>query len=346
MSESLIEQAQANGAPVIDSESATFVWEGKDPPQVIGDFNDWDTNHALLFKKTGRQWWSTTIQLPPDAYMEYTFIRHGERLRDPLNRCCTSNGMGKTNQFFYMPEARPTPFLAEPAGAPGLLTRHQVATDGLAVGKQRLVYLYQPPTQRPSSLLVVLDGREYMRRARLHIMVANLMAQKRIRPLAIAYVFNNPAARLVEYTCSEASLAFLSEKVLPLARQNLRLVDLAAQPEQCGILGASLGGLMALFAGLRLPQFGKVISQSGAFNAWDFESVVYPLARLVQPTYPQVWLSVGRYEDLLETNRLMFEVLKGQALQVSLNEYNAGHNYPAWRDQVDQGLVACFGKGK
>ena len=56
------------------------------------------------------------------------------------------------------------------------------------------------------------------------------------------------------------------ECVLPLAAERLRLLDARTLPGAYGVLGVSMGGLMALYLGLRLPQvFGRVLSQSGAF---------------------------------------------------------------------------------
>jgi enterochelin esterase-like enzyme len=59
--------------------------------------------------------------------------------------------------------------------------------------------------------------------------------------------------RSLEYTCNDLSLGFVLESVLPFARQNLDLIDINRHPGAFGVLGASMGGLMALYAGLRLP---------------------------------------------------------------------------------------------
>src|SRR6478735_6381442 len=37
----LLERARREGAPLIDGERATFVWEGERPPRLAGDFNRW-----------------------------------------------------------------------------------------------------------------------------------------------------------------------------------------------------------------------------------------------------------------------------------------------------------------
>ena len=62
--------------------------------------------------------------------------------------------------------------------------------------------------------------------------------------------------------CGESTLLFVAAQVLPLARAHLNLLDPAKHPGAYGVLGASMGGLMALYTGLRLPRiFGHVLSQ-------------------------------------------------------------------------------------
>ena len=45
-------------------------------------------------------------------------------------------------------------------------------------------------------------------------------------------------------------------------------------------------------------------------------------------------MDVGRYEWLLEPNRRLHELLGERGYDVTYHEYNAGHNYPAWRDDL------------
>jgi enterochelin esterase family protein len=338
---------------LIDGSVATFVWYGDDPPVLRGDFNDWDLDTGLAWHRLESRAvdeatvavWYATLELPQDAYMEYCLGPDEDRQPDPFNKRRTPNGMGQTNHYFYMPEAKPTPLALRRRGiAAGVVTRHEVETDGILVGGRRRVYLYQPPVTQPCPLLVVYDGNDYRRRARLATLMDNLIAQRRIQPLALAFVANGGSrARFAEYTCSESALVFLHQKVLPLASAQLNLVDVAQRPGAYGVLGASLGGLMALFTGLRLPQiFGRVLSQSGAFHLDDHDTVTVELVRHGPRRNLRIWMDVGRYEWLLESNRRMVQLLRERGYQVGYREYNGGHNYPSWRDDVWRGLEAVF----
>lgn len=341
----LLTRARTAGTPIIAGDRATFLWEGGRPPQLIGDFNGWDTAKSPEWQRVTPELWSHTLDLPGDAYIEYGFTEGDDpedRIPDPLNARTIPNGVGQINHFFYMLEAGPTPLAERQRGVPqGKVIRHLIENKWLLAGGRRQVRLYQPPTSGPCPLVVVYDGAEYYRRGRLTAIVDNLIAQRRIRPIALALVDNGGQARGVEYACSEATVGCVMECVLPLASRELNLIEPAAGAY--GVLGASMGGLMALFTGLRVPQvFGRVLSQAGGFDRSRYEPVVFDLvgAGPVQPV--KIWMDVGRYEWLLPGNRAMHALLVERGYDVTYREFNAGHNYPAWRDDLWRGLECLY----
>ena len=280
-----------------------------------------------------------------DAYIEYSFLINGRSQPDPYNKHSVSNGLGKSNNFFYMPMGAPSRLLKrQPGRNHGVLTSHLLETGELAVGDRRLVYLYQPIGSHACPLLVVWDGVDYLRRAHLVNLVDNLIDQKRIQPLAMVMVQNGKHARNVEYACSEATLAFLIAKVIPFANEKLNLQDPQESPGAYGVLGASMGGLMALFTGLRIPQvFGRVLSQSGAFDYFWHYPLVFDLVRQSQRLPLEIWMDAGKYENLLESNRAMHNLLLSKDYPVTYREYNGGHTYTAWGNDLWHGLETLFG---
>ena len=56
-----------------------------------------------------------------------------------------------------------------------------------------------------------------------------------------------------------------------------------------------------------------------------------------------IWLNAGRYEWLLNCNRRMYGLLAEKGYDIVYREYNGGHNYPSWRDELDRGLMFQFG---
>lgn len=350
----LFDRARVEGTPLIDGEKVTFVWRGPNPPVVIGDFNDWDVAAAPQLSKIGPNLWAHTAHFPNDAYVEYLFSRRvnpprpkGEevRLPDPLNKRKIAIESGKYNHFFYMPGAQPHPARKRPReGVQGTLTRHAFEHPHFLAGGKRAVEFYRPASKGPCPLLVVYDGADYVRRGQIIHVVENLIAAKRIRPLALALLANSKQARVVEYGASDITLAFLRTVLLPWAQKELNLVDPEKHAGAYGALGASIGGLMALYTGLRLPQvFGQVFSQSGTFALGpQQEMVVFDLVREGERRPLKIYQDVGRMEQLLEANRRMHTLLQKRGYTVTYHEYNRGHNFNTWADGLAPGLEALF----
>lgn len=337
--------------PLIKGDTATFLWRGETAPALIGDFTGWE-ERPIDLERVQDGVWERAVGFPPDAYLEYSFWQHGERVADPLNPRTTPDGCGHDNHYFYMPVGAPTPLARRRRNVPhGEVTRHVIEEGFFLSGTRRRVDLYRPPADGPYPLLVVFDGGEAQRRARLANIVDNLIAEKRMRPVALAMVHNGRSARGVEYACSEATLCLLLGHVLPLAQQELDLIDIQIAPHTeatldrgpHGIMGASMGGLMALFAALRLPAvFGHVLSLSGAFTLSDYDLVLWDLVRYLPVRPLRLWLGAGRFEWLLEPNRRMRALMVARGYKPAYHEFNAGHNYPAWRDHLWRGLEHLF----
>lgn len=334
-------------SPLVEGGKVTFIWEGSRPPQLMGDFTDWERGPRVDLVRAGRNLWVHQMDLPDDAYMEYSFIDGEKRIPDPLNTNLTPDGFGHKNHYFYMPGAAPTDLTRRYRGvAHGTVKSYPVKTWNLVVGRERLVHLYQPATSEPCPLIVVWDGREYLKRVKLPLVVDNLIHQKRIRPVALAMIENNQSGRVAEYSCSDSNLVFLKYLVLPLAQQSLNLLDVSSHSGSYSVLGASMGGLMALYTGLRFPYiFGHVISQSGGFNLDEHESVVYELVKRGEHKALKIWMDVGIYDiaTLLAANRRMHPLLSRRGYDLVYREYHGGHNYPSWRDDVWRGLEYQFG---
>jgi enterochelin esterase family protein len=106
------------------------------------------------------------------------------------------------------------------------------------------------------------------------------------------------------------------------------------------VLGASLGGLAALWLGARLPEiFGRVFSQAGGFAlGFTKELGLTTILRVGEQLPLRIYMDCGRFDPLLEANRMMHGLLTSRGYEVSYREFNAGHNYPAWREDLAAGL--------
>ena len=352
-SETTLRRAQESGNPVVQGNRVTFFWEGETAPQFVSDLTGWD-DKPRSFKRvspgpkadSAGPVWSCSLTVPRDAYVEYYLYDSDtqERILDPLNPHTVSNGFGDRNNFFYMPETLPSPFtLRRTEVRSGTLTRHRVDADLLQDDSQRDVYLYKPPVGGPVPLLVVYDGNDYLHRARLATIVDNLIADRRIRPIAMAFLQNGKTRRTVEYFCSDATIMWLDSVILPLAREKLRLLNIDQNPGAYGVLGASASGLMSFYTGLRMPEiFGNVLCQSGVFSLDGRDVVVKELVRHSHARNLKIWMDIGTLDELLEDNRRMVALLDKRQYNVSYREFSAGHNYTAWRNDIWRGLEEMF----
>ena len=332
--------------PVIEGTKATLYWHGATAPRVIDDIHMWEDAPQKM-KRVGRELWAYSIELPGAAYLEYSLYdpRTKTRVADPLNNDTVFNGIEHFNHFFYMPKMSPTPLAERKKNVPhGRVTHHSVETWMLADEGRRDVYLYHPPVKGPVPLLVVYDGRDYLERANLNLIVDNLIHEKRIRPIALACLQNGGEHRGLEYACSDATLMWLDNVILPLARRKLNLLDVTKERGAYGVLGASFGGLMSMYTGLRMPEiFGRVISQSGVFGSEGRDFAAVDLIKHQQAHGIKIWMDIGHFDWLLEDNRRLQPILLGNGYDVTYREFSGGHNYTCWRDEVSMALENQFG---
>lgn len=352
-SDSKLLRARRSGNQVIDGNEVTFFWEGRTVPTLISDINRWDEK-STPFKRlsprlqpaTAKSVWSLTLTLPRDVYVEYALYDPAtqKRFLDPLNRRTVSNGLGGRNNFFYMTDTMASPFAMRRADVPvGALTSHRVETRWLRDEYERQIYLYHPPVKESVPLLVVYDGNDYLHRGKLAVIVDKLIADNRITPVAMAFLPSAGRWRNLEYACSDATLLWLDQIILPLASEQLNLLDVKTKPGAYGVLGASLGGTMSLYTGLRMPDvFGKVLCQSGAFMTESRDFVVADLVKHGQGRDVNIWMDAGKLGFLLEDNRSMFSLLQEKGYSVTYREFSGGHNFTAWRDDLWRGLEALF----
>jgi enterochelin esterase-like enzyme len=87
-----------------------------------------------------------------------------------------------------------------------------------------------------------------------------------------------------------------------------------------------------------------VLSQSGTFTLNEHDTVVWDLVRHGNVLPLQTWMDAGRFEWLLECNRRMHDLLVARGYDVAYREYNGGHNYPSWRNDLGRGLELLFGE--
>jgi predicted alpha/beta superfamily hydrolase len=184
--------------------------------------------------------------------------------------------------------------------------------------------------------------------------------EKKIQPLIIVGIYNAGKARVREYTptrvprlgggSADRFAKFLLKEVMPFTQGEYR--TLSGQ-EFTGMGGSSLGGLVSLYLGLKLPHvFGKLAALSP--SVWWNQRVITRFAETapVHPR-PRVWLDVGTREGprVVKDVEQFRDVLlrKGWRLDQDLHyeRVEGGeHNEAAWAQRVGPFLEFLFPLGE
>ena len=181
-----------------------------------------------------------------------------------------------------------------------------------------------------------------------------------VEPLIIVGIYNAGKQRLGEYTPTCAPklgggranryAKFLLEEVRPFLSNNYRVLG---GVEHTGIGGSSLGGLLSIYLGLRLPHvFGKIAALSPSVW-WNGRVILRFAAATPAEPMPRIWLDAGTREGgrTVEDVERFRDVLLGKGWQLEKDLHyqrfeGAEHNEAAWARRVGPFLQFLFPAGQ
>lgn len=256
---------------------------------------------------------------------------------------------------------------------PGQLRKHEgYRSRFLPRARDLIVYLPAIYEQNPQARLPVLylqDGQNLFDGATSFIpgmdwhvkeTADQLIAQGAIRPLIIVGIYNTGKARIGEYTPTRDKKMgggragrygrMLIKEILPFIDSEYRTLS---GPANTGLGGSSLGGLLAIYLGLRFPQmFGKLATLSPSVW-WNQRSILNFVARAKVRERPRIWLDVGTKEGgrSVENVQSLRDVLVGKGWQEGRDLHfeiisGAEHNEAAWGQRVGPFLQFLFPSGE
>lgn len=215
----------------------------------------------------------------------------------------------------------------------------------------RRVWTYRPPANEaspavPQQLLVLLDGEDWAGRLDVATTLDNLHADGAIPPTAAVLVDAIGAAeRWRDLACSDSFTDFLTSDLIDWAANEL---DVEAAALRIIVSGRSLGGLTALYAGVRAPErVDAVIAQSSSLwypaetigdrePGWLTQQVIDAPALPAHVTIQvgtQEWLLLGRARDLAARLGTRADT------RVQFDEFDGGHDAWCWRGLLAEALV-------
>jgi predicted alpha/beta superfamily hydrolase len=183
-----------------------------------------------------------------------------------------------------------------------------------------------------------------------------MIASGEVEPLVIVGIYNNGPKRIDEYTPvgdrrlgggkADAYGQMVVDELRPFIAQRYRTL---VGPENCGMGGSSLGGLVTIYLGMRYPDvFGKLAILSPSVW-WRDRVILRYVEQIRQKTGQKIWLDIGTCEgrraltDARSLKRLLLK--KGWRMGKDL-EYReivgAKHTEYAWADRVGPLLKFLF----
>jgi enterochelin esterase family protein len=235
-----------------------------------------------------------------------------------------------------------------------------------SLGTDRRVVVYTPPGYEQSTarypVLYLLHGAgsdetSWTERGQAHVILDNLIADGKLRPLVVVMPFGLAAPRAAGQRGDAAenkmqregfTKDFL-EDVLPLIDSAYRVY---ADREHRAIAGLSLGGGQALAIGLSHPElFSRIAAFSPAMGAAnnpasggvDFEAVLKDSAK-INDQIRFLWVSCGTEDSLFESVRQFSGQLSQRKVEHIFRVTTGGHNYPVWQRNLYDVAPMLFGE--
>ncbi|MGW7516152.1 alpha/beta hydrolase-fold protein [Streptomyces sp. NPDC054796] len=361
------------GTPLIEADPAgnpdhaavTFLWRGDEETGEVTVLPNKVADPAAMERNTmrrvpGTDVWHWSVRMRRDWRATYEIRVDGVPRRDAHNPAAFPRRWGgEPLSVVRLPHA-PSPRAWERRAdvARGHVGVHRVRSG--ALGNEREVWVYEPPegpTQggdqgepegapRELPVVVLFDGEMWEPRLDFSALLDNLIAEGRIPPvLALLPHALGQDQRADELAGNDTFLEFLEGELLPWAAGRW---PVTADPARTVLAGQSLGGLMSVYGVLRAPhRFGAALAQSGSFwwpngaDAEETERVTRMVAEAPSPVPPvRLRLSAGEQEwVLLPANRRLRDTLAEKGWHATYHEFNGGHDYLCWRDEMAAGLV-------
>lgn len=251
---------------------------------------------------------------------------------------------------------------------PELRKHEQFASRFLRNRRDIIVYLppeYDAEAERRFPVLYLQDGQNLFEGETSYIpwqywrvgeTADDCIRAGQVEPLIIVGIYNAGKSRVREYTPwrdtkhggggADRYARFLTEELMPFVEAAYRV---KRESGDTGIGGSSLGGLLSLYLGLKMPEvFGKIAALSPSVW-WDRGHIHRFVSRAKPASRPKLWLDVGTREgprtaDQVERFRDVL-LLKGWMPEQDLHFERiegAEHNEAAWELRVGPFLRFLF----
>lgn len=351
--------AQPSPSPVVSPEvhpdrRVTFRFRAPNAKEVL--LSREGAPRVAMKRETSGVWTVTTDPLEPDFY-GYSFVADGVAYLDPLNPLTKPNLLNPQSMVHVPGQDLPWEVRDVPHG---VVHRHFYHSK--IVGDDRDYYVYTPPRYDPRAkrsypVLYLLhgfsdDASAWTAVGRANVILDNLIAQGKARPMLIVMTLGYGDLRLVSRTSPDSrdpavrQRSFdkfrdaLFQEVMPRVETDYRA---SKDQRMRAIAGLSMGGAQSLYIGLNaLDRFSAIGAFSSGMLGQDW-SVLFPkLDASVNRRLKVFWISCGLEDRLLDANRKFLEFLKSKQVKAEWRETSGSHTWMVWRRNLANFLPLLF----
>jgi enterochelin esterase family protein len=344
---------------VHDDRSVSFQLYAPNARQVLLSLESYPT--IALHQDAGGLWSVTTAPLESDYYC-YGFLIDGQGFSDPSNPVTRPNLIWP-GSFLHVPG--PASLSWEMNDVPRGEIHHHFYRSA-AGGDDRDYWVYTPPgynrgVARPYPTLYLLHGfsddpSAWTAIGRVNIILDNLIAQHRAKPMVIVMPSGYGSNRIIEIgrqggmhaggdaPVAENTRLFQDELFHEIMPRIEREYGVRAAREDRAIAGLSMGGGQALQIGLNhADRFGWV----GSFSAGGLTSDLPGMfpdarARAILNPLKLLWMACGRDDDLYPANEQLRRYFTSQGIHhVDITTPRA-HVWQVWRRNLTEFLPLLF----
>lgn len=307
-----------------------------------------------LVKDTSGYWTATTDSIS-EGFHYYSLLIDGVAIADPASE--TFYGMGRMASGIEIPFPGAGYYTLRDVPHGDTRIRNYFSN---TTHSWRQVYVYTPPgydenTKETYPVLYLLHGggedqRGWSSQGRTDIILDNLIADKKARPMIIAMMdgnfgsggiagFGEPSLKMFD--------AELKQVLIPFIEKNYRV---NAGAGNRALAGLSMGGLQTLYAGIKnTEQFSYLgVFSSGWFaNQPALSDPQYGLmkknSKEINNNLKSFWISMGGKEDIAYNNcKIMMSKFDQMGIKYQYSEYPGGHTWPVWRNNLYQFAQLLF----
>jgi enterochelin esterase-like enzyme len=299
-----------------------------------------------MARDTGGFWQVTTDSIS-EGFHYYSLLIDGVAVADPASE--TFYGMSR------MASGIEIPFVGDDYYSEKNIPHGDVRIKryfSSVTNSWRRFYIYTPPgydvnTNEKYPVLYILHGggedeRGWATQGKTDLIVDNLIAEKKAKPMLVVMVDGNLAGGGAGGFGEQSLRQFeneLKNAVIPFVEKNYRA---ETDGKNRALAGLSMGGLQTLYAGVKNT---NMFSYLGVFSSgwWSNQPALsnpqYEFmksnASTINNNLKSFWIAMGGKEDIAyNNNKIMMGKFDEMGIKYTYSEYPGGHTWPVWRNNL------------